>query len=132
MMMHKEGDTPTNSESDLGESDWSEECELECTISKILQRRVVDGYIEYEVEVIGSPVPEWFDRSDLWDDGVNSTKLKEYDRLHPITWDIECALCGDPFVRSALGCEECRCDQCGRMCRHLNGINYGCERHPVV
>ena len=66
------------------------------------------------------------DRSDLIDGAAQQRLVLHYERTHPPPWDERCFWClGD-------GCEECECDQCERKCRHLNGINYGCTRHPVV
>ena len=71
-------------------------------------------------------------RSDLWDFGVNSQRIKEYDNRHPITWDSECAFCCAKFTTKERGCEECRCPECPRVTRHLMGVNYGCPYHPVI
>lgn len=112
----------------------SEASSVDCKINDILNRTITeDGYIEYEITIVNSQSPpEWFDRSDLWDDGVNTRKMEAYDKKFPIAWDTTCQHCGDPFQRSHDGCEECRCDECGLPTRHLNGVNYGCKNHPVI
>ena len=94
-------------------------------------RRVEDGHLEYYVEYADTPQYEWVDRSDLWDYSVVSRMINEYDATEPITWDNECKFCGSVFT-SKSGCEECECDECGRRCRHISGVNYGCPKHPVI
>ena len=71
-------------------------------------------------------VEEVFDRSDLMDDGPQQRLVLQFERRKPPPWDIVCVYCGGE------GCEECVCDDCERPCRHINGINYGCCKHPVV
>ena len=67
-----------------------------------------------------------YDRSDLIDGGQRQRLVLAYEAAHPPPWDDVCMYCdGD-------GCEECVCDECERPCRHINGINYGCVRHPVI
>ena len=69
---------------------------------------------------------EIFDRSDLMD-GANQQKLVlAFERKHPPPWDEVCMYCGGE------DCEECVCEECERPCRHINGVNYGCTRHPVI
>ena len=67
-----------------------------------------------------------YDRSDLMDGGPNQKKVLRFERLHPPKWDAVCPMCGSE------GCEECECPDCERICRFINGVNYGCEFHPVV
>ena len=69
---------------------------------------------------------EVFDRSDLMDGGEQQRLVLQYERHHPPPWDEVCTF------SEGEGCEECVCDDCGRPCRHIRGINYGCCRHPVV
>lgn len=69
---------------------------------------------------------EVFDRSDLMDDGPQQRLVLQFERQKPPPWDAVCSFCGGE------GCEECVCEDCERACRHINGINYGCCKHPVV
>ena len=71
-------------------------------------------------------VEEIFDRSDLMDDGEQQKLVLAFERRNPPPWDVVCIYCGGD------GCEECVCDTCERPCQHINGINYGCCKHPVV
>ena len=71
-------------------------------------------------------VEEVFDRSDLMDDGPQQKLVLQYERRFPPAWDEVCTFCGGE------GCDECVCDTCERPCRHINGINYGCCKHPVI
>ena len=69
---------------------------------------------------------EIFDRSDLMDGGTQQRLVLAFERRHPPPWDPVCTFCdGD-------GCEECVCEECERPMRHINGVNYGCEKHPVI
>lgn len=69
---------------------------------------------------------EVFDRSDLMDGGPQQKLVLQFERKHPPPWDEVCMHCdGD-------GCEECECPDCDRLCRFIDGTNYGCPRHPVV
>ena len=45
---------------------------------------------------------------------------------------VTCDLLQNSLHCECEGCEECICDECGRKCRHIKGLNYGCELHPVV
>ena len=67
-----------------------------------------------------------FDRSDLMDDGVQQRLVLAFEKRHPPPWDAKCTYC------EGEGCEECICDECEGRMRHICGVNYGCERHPVV
>jgi len=69
---------------------------------------------------------EIFDRSDLMDDGDQQRLVLAFEKRNPPPWDEECPVCGSE------GCEECECADCERKCRFIAGINYGCEKHPVV
>lgn len=69
---------------------------------------------------------EIFDRSDLIDGALHQKMVLQFERRNPPPWDEECSFC------DGEGCEECICEDCERPCRHINGINYGCVRHPVV
>tara|TARA_Y100001963_G_scaffold120836_1_gene168976 strand:- start:400 stop:729 length:330 start_codon:yes stop_codon:yes gene_type:complete len=68
---------------------------------------------------------EIFDRSDLMDGGDQQRLVFQFERRNPPPWDEVCRYC------EGEGCEECICD-CERACRHINGVNYGCPKHPVV
>ena len=117
------------SDEELGEEEGSESEEIR--ITKVLDRRQEDGQLTYHVVLAGGE-DEWFDRSDIYDFGPSTMYMKEYDKRHPITWDEECAFCGTSFRLKSEGCEECRCDECDAVCRHLQGVNYGCVKHPVI
>ena len=113
---------------EIGEEE--ESCE-DLYVVSILDRQSEDGHLQYHVQ-LRSNEEEWIDRSDLWDFSNNTKKIVAYDKVNPIQWDIECAHCGSDFRVKSEGCEECRCDECGVACRHLEGVNYGCNRHPVI
>ena len=117
----------TAEESDLESEDESVDEEVE----SVLDRYNDDGTLEYLVRYKGGSTLEWVDRSDLWDFGAASRMINDYDKSHPIAWDTVCQHCLSPF-NSEEGCEECQCDECDRPCRHLNGVNYGCVKHPVI
>ena len=126
-----EGDTPDGSEyeDDLeGTSDATSSYEEE--FQAVLSRRNEFGKLEYLVSY--DTDTEWVDRSDVWDDGPNTAKICAYDKSYPIDWDSECQYCLSIFNGGCSGCEECRCCDCGKPTRHLQGINYGCEKHPVL
>jgi hypothetical protein len=69
---------------------------------------------------------EIYDRSDLMDGGRQQALVLSFERRNPPPWDEICSHC------EGEGCEECECPDCERHCRHICGVNYGCERHPVV
>ena len=71
-------------------------------------------------------VEEVFDRSDLMDGGEQQRLVLQFERRHLPPWDLVCTYC------EGEGCEECECDVCCKPCRHINGVNYGCVKHPVV
>jgi hypothetical protein len=69
---------------------------------------------------------EIYDRSDLMDGARIQSLVTAYERRHPPPWDPVCVHCGGE------GCGECVCEECDRECRHINGVNYGCVKHPVI
>ena len=69
---------------------------------------------------------EVYDRSDLMDGGRHQSMVMAYERRCPPPWDPVCTHCGGE------GCGECICEECERVCRHINGVNYGCVKHPVI
>lgn len=71
-------------------------------------------------------IEEIYDRSDLMDGGSQQRLVLQFERQHPPPWDEVCVFCGGE------DCEECVCDECERPTRQLNGLNYGCCKHPVV
>lgn len=103
-------------------------------IVSVLDRDGDDSGLIYQVLLRGQTEKHWMSRSDLWDDGPNSQKMEAYDFKHPVDWDEQCYHCESNFEGpdQGEGCEECVCDICEERCRHYNGINYGCTRHPVV
>jgi hypothetical protein len=66
------------------------------------------------------------ERAELVDGGKRWRLLCDCERNNPPPWDETCMHCGGE------GCEECECEECDRPMRHINGVNYGCEKHPVV
>ena len=66
------------------------------------------------------------DRSDLMDGAKHQRLVLDFEKRHPPPWDEVCTHC------EGAGCDECVCDECGRPCRHIMGVNYGCVRHPVI
>ena len=69
---------------------------------------------------------EWVCRSDLMDGGTHQKLVRVFDRKNPLPWDQVCSFC------DGEGCEECECPECDRKCRHIEGVNFGCEKHPVI
>lgn len=116
---------------DLSEEDENDSESEDLSVAVVLDRVAEDGQLLYQVQLKSGAV-DWFDRSDLYDFGPNTMYMKEWDKTHPIEWDTECAFCGVDFRLKSEGCEECRCDECGAPCRHLQSVNYGCAKHPVI
>jgi hypothetical protein len=106
-------------------------------ITRVLGWEVLDdGNLEY---VCMQPSGEegTFDRSDLMDGAKNQRLVMNFEKYHPPPWDAECPMCEGQLVPADKdfreeGCEECECEECGDRCRFINGLNYGCERHPVI
>ena len=92
----------------------------------ILERDVEDGHIFYRCLTSSVDSDDWFDRSDLMDAGAQQAMVLKYEKRHPPDWGPCPVCCGD------IGCDECMCDQCERECRFIDGVNYGCEKHPVI
>lgn len=98
-----------------------------------IQRSIIDdsGYLCYLCVTKEGRV-EQVDRSDLIDGGRHQRMVLDFERRNPPAWDDVCPECenepGDPDTE----CEECVCPDCDRACRFLNGVNYGCVRHPVL
>lgn len=117
----------------MSDSDGRSEADDE-VIVRVMDRDHDETGLIYKVVLRNHAEPCWMGRSDLWDDGPNSNKIEAYDFRNQVDWDEVCEFCGAPFEgpESGDGCEECRCDCCEDPCRHFNGINYGCPRHPVV
>ena len=93
-------------------------------VLEILEMVLEDEYLFYRCRTDGGE--EVVDRSDLIDGSARQRMLRQFERANPPPWDDECTHC------EGVGCEECICDECGRKCRHIKGLNYGCELHPVV
>ena len=70
------------------------------------------------------------DRSDMIDGAKRQRLLRNFEHYNPPQWDEVCSYCG--AREGDEGCEECVCEECGERMRHINGINYGCVKHPVV
>lgn len=122
---------PSDAESEsMSDSDGISEADDE-VILQVIDRDNDETGLIYNVLLRNNTESCWMGRSDLWDDGPNSSKIEAYDFRNPVDWDEVCEYCGSPFWK-ADGCEECRCDMCEDACRHFKGINYGCPRHPVV
>jgi hypothetical protein len=111
-------DEELDSESDAGSNDSF------CVV-EVLEMMMLEDRLHYKC-FTADGVEEVFDRSDLMDGAEQQRLVLQFERRHPPPWDEECSFCGGE------GCEECVCDECERPCRHINGINYGCCRHPVV
>ena len=71
------------------------------------------------------------DRSEMVDGAKRQRLLRDFERSNPPTWDAVCSYCGQKSDEEG-GCDECVCEECGERMRHVNGINYGCVKHPVV
>ena len=113
-------------ESESMSSDESTDSE-DVQVTKVLDWEIdVDGRLLYLCKCLGSDEPELYDRSDLIDFGANQRLVLQFERTHNIPWDPMCPYCDEE------GCEECVCPDCERPCRFLKGVNYGCEKHPVV
>ena len=69
---------------------------------------------------------EVFDRSDLMDDGPMQRMVLKWEKRSPPPWDTICCYC------DGEKCEECVCEECGAPNRQIEGVNFGCERHPVI
>lgn len=69
---------------------------------------------------------EYYDRSDLMDEGAHQRLVLRFERQRPPPWDPICPFC------DGEGCEECQCPDCDGECRFFHGTNYGCPYHPVV
>ena len=69
------------------------------------------------------------DRSDLMDGGKSQRLVLRFERDAKMPWDAVCPVCGEEWE-----CDECQCpeENCERPCRFMMGVNYGCEKHPVV
>jgi len=122
-----------SSEESLGSSD---EESVDGDVLRISCRRESMGCLEYLCHYADGS-SDWEDRSDIWDFGRITAMIEQYDAAHPIGWDTLCQHCGvelNPHraFKHRNGCEECTCSECDRACRHLEGINYGCKRHPVI
>lgn len=102
------------------------------TIQQVKGRTQDGGKLYYTVLFTDGRIEE-YERGDLWDDAGNSQKIEQWDRIYPISWDATCVFCEEnPYKEPcSSGCEECVCD-CGRKCRMLQGVNYGCTKHPVI
>ena len=107
------------SEDELSEESLSED---ELVVERIVGSEIEDGRLCYVCE----PGDELYDRSDLMDGGKVLRLVLKYEREHPPAWDPVCPYC------TGEGCEECECEECERPCRFLQGVNYGCELHPVI
>ena len=107
---------------DLDSDCYSEES---VEIEDVLSWAVDDSVLSYTCRTTDGTI-ETFDRSDLMDCGKQQALVMAFERKCPPPWDEVCTWCdGD-------GCEECICDECERPMRHINGVNYGCVKHPVV
>lgn len=95
------------------------------TIVEIKRWGLEDGRLCY-VCVLDDGSEETIDRSDLMDGGSQQKMVLQIERRDPPPWDPDCPSC------DGEGCEECECPDCERPCRFLQGINYGCPRHPVI
>lgn len=129
-MIHYEGDTDTG-EDECIESDDDESIPADEIVKVVICRRANAGILEYYVR-LDDGTEKWVDRSDLWDDGNNSRKIDRFDHSYPIEWDETCEDCGEELDADHVGCDNCRCPDCDMPNRMLEGVNYGCEAHPVI
>jgi len=95
------------------------------TIDEVLSMSIEEDRLIYLCHTLDD-TEDYFDRSDLMDESKQQKLVLAFELQNPPPWDVICSYCGGE------GCEECVCDECERPCRHINGINYGCVRHPVV
>lgn len=95
------------------------------TIDEVLEMVLEEDHLSYLCHTTDDTT-EIIDRSDLMDGGAQQRLVMAFERANPPPWDETCTHCdGD-------GCDECICDECERPCRHINGVNYGCVKHPVI
>ena len=107
------------------ESSSDEVSEEDVSIVRVLEWQGGDGRLSYLcIDTEGER--GYWDRSDLMDGAKQQKLVLAYEKRDPPPWDPCCPVCGDE------GCEECECPDCDRDCRFLQGVNYGCECHPVV
>lgn len=110
-------------EEELGEEDARSDDSY--TVVAVKRWVLEEGRLVYECELDDGST-ETVDRSDLMDGGAQQRLVLAHERRCPPPWDPCCPCCdGD-------GCEECECPDCERQCRFLQGVNYGCSRHPVI
>lgn len=95
------------------------------TIEEVLEMMIEEEKLYY-LCLTSDGAEEVFDRSDLMDGSTQQKLVLQFERKNPPPWDPVCTWC------EGAGCEECECPECDRACRHLNGLNYGCPKHPVV
>jgi len=107
-------------EEELGE----DECSVDSVCIDEVLEMVLEERLSYRCRTTDD-TEEIIDRSDLMDGGAQQRLVLQFERRHPPPWDAVCTYCDNE------GCEECICD-CERSCRHINGVNYGCCKHPVV
>ncbi len=122
--MSDDGETHRTDEESVDEESESSEEELEVieVLSWVLDENC---RLAYWVECVGGK-KELVDRSDLMDGCKAQRLVLKFERRNKLPWDQECPHCGTE------GCDECECPDCDRMCRFMEGVNYGCEKHPVV
>ena len=93
-------------------------------VLEILEMVLEDDLLSYSCRTdAGVQVVE---RAELCDGGTRWRMLRQFERAHPPPWDDACVYC------DGEGCGECVCEECGRACQHIAGLNYGCPLHPVV
>ena len=85
-----------------------------------------DGYLAYEV-ITRDSTCESIDRSDLMDSGRHQRMVLDFEKRFPPPWDESCPLDSD-----GEECDDSVCDECERRNRFLNGVNYGCSKHPTL
>ena len=95
------------------------------TVTEVIEMVLEDDKLQYLCRTAHDE-EEIIDRSDLMDDGPHQRLVMLYERRHPPPWDDVCSFC------DGEGCPECICEECERICRHINGVNYGCVKHPVI
>ena len=102
----------------------SEADSVESVVVERILEMVEDGGLCYRCST--NTGEEIMDRSDLMDGSTCQRMVLAFEKRNPPPWDDACPIC------DGEDCEECECPDCERTCRFFRGVNYGCEKHPVV
>lgn len=88
------------------------------------------GELSYEA-MFDDGIVQIMPRAEFCDDGPNYQELLAFERRVCLPWDEECKNCGNS-IKERSGCDECVCDECGVKTHMYDGVNYGCDKHPVL